>query len=367
MLDREEAAASIVEAARYKTDRPSVRNILEHKEDVAERICQKIERGTWFPPHHEKHKLQEGSHRKEREIVKPRFDDEQIVHHMLIRQLRPIITSRLYRYVYGSLPGRGSHEAVKVMTRWRNDYGNKRFYVFEGDVKKFYDNIDVGILKDKIDCRIRDRQYKDVLFRVIDESAPGLPKGFYSSPWLANLYIQEFDDFVVQMLKPDHYLRYMDNLFIFHSNKKELHRMVQQISMFLRERLRLQLKDDWQVYRFEKKKKPEGMTEEEERRWRRRAKGRAINALGFVIHRDRVTIRKSILKRTRAKANHMHRKKRYTRHDSASMVSRIGAFKHANAYGYYLTHIKPKVSIRECKRRIAAATKKKRKGRNEHD
>ena len=89
--------------------------------------------------------------------------------------------------------------------------------------------------------------------------------------------------------------------------------------------------------------------------------------MGFVIHRDRVTVRKSILKRTRAKANHMHRKKHYTRHDAASMVSRVGAFRHADAYGYYLAYIKPKVSIRKCKRRIAAAEKKKQKGKSEHD
>lgn len=362
MMERQEAAASIEEAAQHKKDRPSVQHILEHKEEVAERICQKIERGEWYPPHHERQKLQEGSHKKEREIVKPRFDDEQIVHHMVVRQLRPIIIPRLYRYAYGSLPQRGTHGAVKVMTRWRNEYGDKRFYVFEGDVRKFYDSIDTELLKAKLDKLIRDKRFKEVLFRIIDAFGPGLPKGFYPSPWLANLYMSEFDNFVLQVLKPDHYLRYMDNLFIFHRNKKELHRMEQQIELFLQQRLHLRLKDDWQVYRFEKKKKPEGMTVEEERRWKRRAKGRAVNALGFVIHRDRVTIRKSILKRTRAKANHIHKKKRYTRHDSASMVSRAGVFKHADAYGYYLTYIKPKVSIHYCKRRIAAAEKKKRKG-----
>ena len=74
--------------------------------------------------------------------MKPRFDDEQIVHHMLVRQLRPIIEPRLYRYAYGSLPGRGTHAAVKTMTRWRDEYDGKRFYVFEGDVKQFYDSID---------------------------------------------------------------------------------------------------------------------------------------------------------------------------------------------------------------------------------
>ena len=121
------------------------------------------------------------------------------------------------------------------------------------------------------------------------------------------------------------------------------------------------LKNMWR-YRFEKKKKPEGMTPEEELRWKRRAKGRAVNALGFVIHRDRVTVRKSILKRTRAKANHIHKKKRYTRHDAASMVSRAGAFRHANAYGYYLKYIKPKVSIHYCKRRLSTLAKRQQKG-----
>ena len=42
------------------------------------------------------------------------------------------------------------------------------------------------------------------------------------------------------------------------------------------------------------------------------------------------------------------------------MVSRIGVFRHANAYGYYLKHIKPMVNIRKCKRRVAAAAKKTR-------
>lgn len=111
------------------------------------------------------------------------------------------------------------------------------------------------------------------------------------------------------------------------------------------------------------------MTEDETRQWQRRAKGRAINALGFIIHRDRVTIRKSILKRARAKANHIHKRKRYTRHDAASMISRMGPFRHADAYGYYLNHIKPKVSIRYCKRRLSTLAKREqtRKERMEND
>lgn len=350
MLEHDEVAASIEEAAKYKRKRRNVAAILEHKDEKADALTEKIRGGKWQPPRHKEHYIQEGPHRKRRNIQKPRFDDEQIVHHLLIRQIRPIIEPRLYRYVFGSLPGRGSHEAVKTLARWRDEYGNKRFYSFEGDVHHFYDSIDTELLKRKLRRRIRDKAYLRELFKVIDTGAPGLPKGFYTSPWLANFYMEEFDTYVTQVLKPDHYLRYMDNIFLYHGNKKELHEMVRKIALFLASRLGLQLKDDWQVYRFETVNRRTG-----------KLGGRAVNALGFVVHRNRVTIRKSVLKRTRAKANHIHARRRYTRHDCASMVSRMGAFKHAAAYNYYKEWIKPKVSIHYCKRRLSACAKSERK------
>ena len=147
MTDRRDAVAAIEEAARYKTKRNAVQNILARRKEKAEELCQKLEHGEWYPPHHEKHRIQEGSHKKVREIIKPRFDDEQLVHHMLARQLRPIVTARLYRYVFGSLPGRGTHAAVRAMKRWRDSYGGKRFYVFEGDIKSFYDTVGTELLK----------------------------------------------------------------------------------------------------------------------------------------------------------------------------------------------------------------------------
>lgn len=350
MTQHDEAVASIEEAARYKRQRPVVARVLEKKDEKADEIIEKLRRGEWRPPRHKEQFIQEGPHRKRRNIRKPRFDDEQIIHHMLVRQLRPIILTRLYGHVYGSLPGRGSHAAARALRRWRDEYKGRRFYVFEGDVSQFYDSINTELLKAKLRRRIRDKQFLTVLDQVIDSGAPGIAKGFYTSPWLANLYLEEFDAYIVQVLKPDHYLRYVDNLFIYHRNKKELHRMIHQIAVFLWERLNLTLKNDWQVYRFEGMNRRTG-----------EISGRAVNALGFVIHRDRVTIRKSILKRARAKANHIHRVRRYTRHDSASMLSRMSPFRHAQAYGYYLKWIKPKVSIQYCKRRVSACAKKERK------
>lgn len=348
MLEPDEIAAAIEEAAAGKRTRGDVAKVLQNVDGYAAAIAAKIRNGLWRPPAHVKSELQEGSHRKVREIEKPVFYDEQIVHHMLMRQLRPIMQPRMYEYSCGSIPGRGPLYAVRAIKRWRDGYKGRKFYVAELDVKKFYDHVDTDVLKGMMHRLIRDKRFLTLLDRVIDAAAPGLPLGFYTSPWLGNWYLTGFDRYVVQTLRPDHYLRYMDNLFVFSANKRKLHRIVAEIERYLGEKLHLQLNDSKQVYRFECRDRLTG-----------EVRGRAINALGFVVHLSRVTLRKSILQRARAKANRMHRMRRCRRVDAAAMVSYMGWLTHTDTYGYYLRYIKPKVSIRYCKRRLTALAKRK--------
>jgi len=358
MVKPEEIKASIREAAKHKTGRPSVRRALYNLDGEAEKIRLEIEAG-WDPPHHEPQKRQDGSHKKMRMIQKPRWNNEQIIHHMLMRQFSPIVTNRLYRYACGSLPGRGTHYALAAVKRWRDEYQGKKFYVAELDIRHFYDRVDTEILKTMLAKIIRDKCYLALLFRVIDAGGPGLPKGFYTSPWLAHFLLTPLDYYIVQILKPDHYLRYADNMFLFAKNKKELHAIVREIDRYLREKLRLNLKGDWQVYRFEGHSRKTG-----------KVTGRAINCLGFVVHNNRITLRKTILKRIRAKANRMNRNHRCRRIDAAAIVSYMGYIDHSNTYGYYLRYIKPKVSVQYCKRRISAIDRKnnRKKARtDQHD
>lgn len=349
MMETAEIEESIKEAAKNKRSRKPVQRALEDTEGKALKVKAEIEKpGGWRPPRHKEIPCQDGSHKKLRMIQKPRWDNEQIVHHMLMRQFRPIVERSIYRYACGSFPGRGTHYALRSMKRWRDEYKGRKFYVAELDIRHFYDSVDTERLKARLDRTIRDRQYKDLLFRVIDGDKPGLPKGFYTSPWFAHYILTPVDHFIVQDLKPDHYLRYMDNFFLFSRNKKELHACVRAIQKKLTEELGLEIKGDWQVYRFEGMNRRAG-----------RKTGRAINCLGFVIHGDRIGLRKTILKRIRRKAFHMHRKKRCRRIDAAAIISYVGYFKHSNTYDYYKKYVKPNVSIRYCKRRISALAKRK--------
>ncbi len=353
MMEPGEIQAAIKAAAKGKKRRRSVQRALHNIEGKAEKVRAAVERpGGWRPPHHEATPRQDGSHKKLRMIQKPRWDNEQIIHHMLMRQLRPIIEKSLYKYASGSIPGRGTHYALRAMKRWRDGYKGRKFYVAELDIRHFYDNVDIDRLKAKLDKIIRDKRYKDLLFRVIDGGAPGLPKGFYTSPWLAHFLLTPADYYITQQLKPDHYLRYLDNFFLFSKNKKQLHAMVEALREYLRRSLGLEIKGDWQVYRFEGENRKAG-----------KVTGRAINCLGFVIHNNRVCLRKTILKRIRGKALRMHRKRRCRRIDAAAMISYVGYLDHSDTYNYYKRHIKPNVSIQYCKRRISALAKKKAKVR----
>ena len=353
MMEPGEIRAAIKAAAKGKRKRQSVQRALQNLEGKAEQIREAIERpGGWTPPHHEAQPRQDGSHKKLRMIQKPRWDNEQIIHHMLMRQLRPIIEKSLYKYACGSIPGRGTHYALRAMKRWRDGYKGRKFYVAELDIRHFYDSVDTERLKARLDKTVRDRRYKDLLFRVIDGGAPGLPKGFYTSPWLAHFLLTPVDHYITQQLKPDHYLRYLDNFFLFSRNKKQLHAMVEDLREYLGTELGLEIKGDWQVYRFEGMNRRAG-----------KVTGRAINCLGFVIHNNRVCLRKTILKRIRGKALRMHRKRRCRRIDAAAMISYVGYLDHSDTYNYYQRHIKPNVSIQYGKRRISALAKKKAKVR----
>lgn len=340
MLDPEYVKMCIMTASVGKRNRTLVQKIINNPQPTIDKILTKLKDKTWEPPLHEKVSLREGSHKKERIIEKPIFDDEQIVHHMLVHQIRPILEKRFYELSCGSVPGRGPLTVVHKIRHWRDSYYGKVFYVAELDIKKFYQNVDTEILKRQLSSFIKDDNYLEIMSKVIDCTSPGLPLGFYTSPWLGNLYLTPLDMYILHTLHPDHYIRYMDNLFLFHENKERLHEIVSNIQNFCTEELHLAIKEDWQVFQFENN-----------------GTGRAINCLGYIIHEDRITLRKPLLKRIRGKALRMHAKGKITVQDASAMISYSGWLKNSDTYQYYLDYIKPNISFGYCKQLVSKVSK----------
>lgn len=143
--------------------------------------------------------------------------------------------------------------------------------------------------------------------------------------------------YVLKRLGAVHYMRYMDDMVIFGSNKKVLHRTRQAISDYLENELGLSLKDNRQVFRFSYGND----------------KGRDLDFMGFRFFRNRTILRKTIMYKATRKARKLSRKERPTIHDARQMLSYLGWIDCTDTYKMYRKWIKPYISFKQLKRKIS--------------
>lgn len=195
---------------------------------------------------------------------------------------------------------------------------------------------------------IIDEKFLKLLFEIIDVTERGLPLGFYTSQWLANWYLQDLDHYIKEQLGAVHYIRYMDDMVIFGSNKRKLHEIRKCISDYLANNLGLTLKENWQVFRFDYIRKGKHY-------------GRFLDFMGFRFYRDRTTLRKSIMLKASRKARAIGKKEKATVYDLRQMISYLGWIDCTDTYNFYLKYIKPYVNFGKVKKRIASYDKRQNK------
>jgi len=109
---------------------------------------------------------------------------------------------------HGFRPNRGCHTALgEIVTRW---WGTVWFV--EGDIKGCFDNIDREKLLAIIGRKIKDERLMKLLKEMLEagymedwvykRSYSGTPQGGVISPLLANIFLNELDDFIEETLIP---------------------------------------------------------------------------------------------------------------------------------------------------------------------
>ena len=146
-------------------------------------------------------------------------------------------------------------------------------------------------------------------------------------------------------------------------SKKKLHKMHRAIETYLNDNLDLEIKGDWQVFRFEYPVMKDGKPVLGENR-KQVTKGRMLDFMGFQFHHDRTTIRKSNIESARRKANHISKQDKISWYNASVMLSYMGLFKHTDTYNYYIEYIKPKINVKKLKRIVS---KHSRKENEQHD
>lgn len=330
LISEENIRLAIKLSSRGKRSRTEVRKYFDNPDKYIVPIQEYV--SHFKNAKHKPVEIYDGITRKKRTIIVPKYR-EQIVHHMLVNILKPIMQRSMYYHSYGSLPGKGAHMGRKHINRWiRNDKTNTK-YCLKMDISKFFDSVPHDVLKAQMRKLIHDEEFLRVLFEVIDVTEHGLPLGFYTSQWLANWYLTELDYFIKQQLNAKYYMRYMDDMVIFSSDKAELHYMKKRIETYCNTNLGLSLKGNWQVFPID---------------------SRALDYMGFRFFRNKTTLRKGILRKALRKAYKIYRKgTKPTLFEIRQMMSYFGWLSATDTYKVYYECIKPFFSFQYARRRIS--------------
>ena len=280
-------------------------------------------------------------HGKQRKIYMPEIH-EQWLHHIMVLVLEPIIIATAYPYSCGSFPKRGAHYGKKRIEKWLKDMNGTRCFA-KIDIRHFYDNIRLDVLMRELKNRIKDDWFLYIIKLCLKDFKKGIPLGFYISQWLANYILEPLDKMVTEELGIKKFMRYMDDMVFFASNKKVLHKIIVKIKQMLGKRFRLKLKRTYQVCKFYYKGK--------------RVIGRPLDFMGFLFYREKTIIRKNIMLSATRLATKMHRARKenrgYFKKHIQAMLSYMGWFTCTDTYECYEKWIKPFINIGRLKEIIS--------------
>lgn len=186
---------------------------------------------------------------KQRLIHKAAVRDR-ILHHAVFKVLNPVFEPSFIANSFSCRVDKGTHRGVKVLAkslRQVSQNNTRPCYALKCDIFKFFASVDHTILTDILGQRIKDEYTLDLLREIIDsfesenQLSKGLPIGNLTSQLFANIYMNEFDQFIKHQLRIPHYLRYTDDFIIINDNPGFLKQLLPEVKQFLDDRLAISL------------------------------------------------------------------------------------------------------------------------------
>ena len=216
---------------------------------------------------------------------------------------------------------------LQRLTRKISRNGKKRAYFIQLDIQGFFLHINKEVLYQIVAKRIRDEKIlwlarkvifhdctKDVIFkgkRDLLKNIPahktlfgtknkrGLPIGNLSSQFFSNVYLNELDQFVKHHLKARYYLRYSDDSVLLHEEKERLLEWKEEIGVFLKDRLRLELNS---------KREKLGLI------------SNGIDFLGYIVRPDYLLVRRRVVNRLKGRLTQYQKRVIKKRSDCRFMI-----------------------------------------------
>lgn len=180
---------------------------------------------------------------KERQICASAFR-EQVLHHAMMNVCHPYFEQHLVFDSYASRKGKGVHAALARAKRFTKAH---RWYL-KLDVRKFFDSVHHATLKEQLARQFKDPRVLEIFGKIIDsyEASPGrgLPIGNLTSQYFANHFLSELDHHIKETLQIKAFVRYMDDMVLWHSDKAVLNHAFHSIREYVEIQLHGALKPE---------------------------------------------------------------------------------------------------------------------------
>lgn len=321
-FSKENIREAIIRASKGKRKRIIVIRILSDIDKYVDEIYDMMWSFSFTPSPYTKKTIRDGSSGKIRELSKPLFYPDHVVHWCIYLTLYPILIKSLIPKTYSSLKGRGQIYGQRfIKKQLRNKRATK--YYLKVDIRKFYPSVNTDKLMAMIERKIKDKKMLNLIHSILSME-DGLPIGMILSQLLANYYLSDID----MMFNSKYYNRYADDIVIFGSNKRKLHQLRKKLSRELAKK-DLTLKPNYQIYKTDLE---------------------PLDYMGYRFYRDKTTLRKRILYRMNKNVT------RWDKHHNSKNASRVtsymGWIKNSNSYNLYLERIRPRVNFYEVKNEL---------------
>jgi RNA-directed DNA polymerase len=212
----------------------------EHLEDNLQSLLDRAKSGLYRAPPVRRVHIPKGSGAETRPIGIPTFEDK-LLQRAVAMVLEAVYEQDFLHSSYGFRPGRSAHQALEALQHQAVCMAGG--WVVEVDIRKFFDTLDHGHLREILRQRVRD----GVLLRLIGKwlhagvledgavSYPdaGSPQGGVISPLLSNIFLHEvLDVWFEREVKPRlqgraFALRYADDFVLVFSREEDARRVLE--------------------------------------------------------------------------------------------------------------------------------------------
>jgi len=221
-----------------KRSKPDVQEFERHLEDNLFQLQYELQSKTYKHSDYQSFYIQDP---KQRHIHKPNVRDR-VVHQLLYDYLYKLHDKTFFYDSYSCRNNKGTHRAVKRLIQFvRKESHNytRTCWSVKCDIRKFFAHIDHSILLTVLGRKIADKDVLWLIEQVIDSFhtgsslGRGLPLGNLTSQIFANIYMNEFDQWIKHSLKIKYYMRYADDFILVSRKRAYLEHMIDPMKQYL--------------------------------------------------------------------------------------------------------------------------------------